>query len=58
MIVEFPRRQLLEKILNTLESQRFNNFYNEGSFDSYIRRNDQCPKKEEILEEIAKIFNV
>jgi hypothetical protein len=56
--MEIPRKMLLEKLLKTLESQTFYEFYLEGKFDSYIRACDDHPTKEKILEEIAKIFNV
>jgi len=58
MIMEIPRKMLLEKLFQTLSSQKFYDFYVEGNFDSYIGVPISHATKEEILEEIAKMFNV
>jgi hypothetical protein len=44
------------KILRTLESQRFADWYRKGKFDRWITEGDVT--REEILNEIDKIFNL
>lgn len=50
-------RDLAEKILRTLENQRFNDFYN-GKFETYLVESGQTVTKEQILEEIIRLFDL
>lgn len=47
-----------EKILATLESQKFADWYNTGNFDKYISGDAPTITKEEILAEIKKLFRL
>ncbi len=47
-----------EDILNTLEKQRFADWYNNGRFDSYICGDLPKISKEEILDDVKKMFNI
>lgn len=44
------------KILRTLESQRFADWYRKGKFDRWLTEGDVT--REEILNEIDKMFNL
>ncbi len=46
--------EIAEKILNTLESQRFADWYNTGKFDEYI--SGDGTKKERIIGDIKRMF--
>jgi hypothetical protein len=52
---------IAKNILNTLQSQRFADWYNGGRFEDYISRcgpeNEQITK-EEICEDIIKLFKL
>ena len=50
-------RDLAEKILRTLENQRFNDFYN-GKFETYLMESGQTVTKEQILEDIIRLFDL
>ena len=53
------KREIAIRILNTLEKQRFSDWYNDGGdFDRYITCDDPAPTKEQILENIEKMFNL
>lgn len=49
--------EIAKSILNTLEGQRFADFYT-GSFVNYIEGAEDCPTKQEILFEIKKLFDL
>ena len=50
-------QEIAEKILNTLEGQRFNTFYN-GKFETYLMESGKVVTKQEVLEEIKRLFQL
>lgn len=58
-------RQMAEKILSTLEGQRFTDWYNNGEFDAFITgdltHDLECTPtqaRERILEQIIRLFRL
>ncbi len=47
----------LEQIYQVLCGHRFADWYNQGDFDAHIRGELECKSKEEILDQIKKMFN-
>lgn len=52
------QKAIAEMILSTLERQKFTDFYNTGDFDRYIRGEEDAKSRDEILEEIVKLFRI
>lgn len=57
------QQKLAEKILETLNGQRFADWYNTGRFDTYIsgeypKEDPRQPTKEQILADIVKLFRL
>ena len=52
------KKQLAEVILEGLERQRFNDWYDGGDFEDYITGEKGAPSKEKILEDILRLFNL
>jgi hypothetical protein len=51
------KKEIAIRILNRLESQKFADWYNPGGkFDDYITGELKAPTKQEILNEIEKMF--
>lgn len=50
-------KALALKILRTLEKQRFNDFYT-GKFETYLVESGKTVTKEQILEEIIRLFDL
>jgi hypothetical protein len=53
--------EIAKKILNTLQSQRFSDWYNGGRFEEYLSRcgpEDELITKEEICGDIVKLFKI
>ena len=50
--------QQAEKILNTLELQRFADWYNSGRFNAYISGDLPTVSKEDIINDIKRMFRL
>ena len=50
--------KLAELIFEAISKQRFADFYLEGMFDSYISGMDEGVTKEQVIEEIKKLFKI
>ena len=48
---------IANKILRTMENQRFYNFYN-GKFEAYLMESGQTVTKENVIEDIVKLFDL
>lgn len=48
---------MANKILRTMENQRFYDFYN-GKFETYLMESGKTVTKEQILEEIVRLFDL
>jgi hypothetical protein len=51
------RRKQVEHILNVLSTKRFNDWYEFGNFDRWIRGELNAPDKETILNQIEEMFS-
>ena len=62
-VVEFKKNisevalAMANKILRTMENQRFYDFYN-GKFETYLMESGQTVTKENVIEEIVKLFDL
>ena len=56
--IDMNKKEIAEKILKTLERQKFADWYRDGDFDRYISGDLYGPTKEEILEKIEKMFDL
>lgn len=53
------KEQIVEAIFETLQGQRFANWYGDGGkFDNWIRGEVNRPTAEQIKEDIARLFHV
>ena len=51
------QRKMAEIILSTLQRQKFADFYS-GDFDKFISGDSEAKSKQEILEQIVKLFQL
>ena len=49
---------IAEKIYDTLNRQRFNDWYTTGAFDAHIQGDKNCKDKEAILSDIIRLFEL
>jgi len=62
-VVEFKKNiselalAMANKILRTMENQRFNDFYN-GKFETYLMESGQTVTKENVIEDIVRLFDL
>lgn len=51
--------EIIERIFQTLQRQKFADFYaSGGAFGRWIEGDINAPSKEEVKQEIAKLFNI
>jgi len=50
--------EVAERILDTLQKQKFFNWYNHDAFAEWISRVENAPTKEKILADIKDLFNL
>ncbi len=54
---QIAKRQIAVKILDALEKERFSQWY-QKEFESYISGDPEAKLKDEILEDIVKLFRL
>jgi len=52
------KQQLIEKIFQALQRQKFADWYNTGNFDNWIRKDFGAPTDDEIKADIARFFGL